>query len=231
VFRFVPEDRPFPYWFGPFSSAHGTYSGFRINRGRCGTWVESAGKSSFWELEHSEGADALSVLMMREWGGGRVLLLPNGFAVKPIQSDSERGARILIGRFDGPLVLVQQDGRRFDLSRTSLLQPGDQWPGPKGTGLECAIQSSGTLTCNWFEGSLATGRFVTKQLRGPDSALADGFRNARPGEVSGRVRVTANGAVITNRRLSDAAWSARYIGIADRTTWPDWSKWIERRAA
>ena len=228
MFLFVPEARPFPRWQGPFSPGHGTYSGFRINRGRCGTWVESAGGSSFWELDHSEGADQLSALMMREWGGGRVLLLPNGFAVKPLQTDEERAPRVLIGRFEGSIVLKDPQGNRFDLSRPGSLEPGERWPGPKATGLECAIQGNGSLTCNWYRSLTSGGGFITEQLRGPDKTLAEGFRAARPGEVSGRIRITANGAIITNRRLSDLAWNALYVGFVDRASWPDWANWIDR---
>lgn len=229
MFLFIPEGRPFPRWHGPFSPGHGTYSGFRINRGRCGTWVESAGGSNFWELEHSEGADALSSLMTREWGGGRVLLLPNGYVVKPLQTDEERSPKVLIGRFEGAVVLKDPDGNRFDLSRPGSLQPGDRWPGPKSTGLECSIQANGSLTCNWYRNTASgmTG-FMTEQLRGPDEDLAQGFRVSRPGELGGRIRITANGAIITNRRLSDSAWNALYVGSVDTDSWPDWEKWVER---
>jgi hypothetical protein len=207
------------------------YSGFRINRGRCGTWVEAAGGSSFWEIEPCEGADQLSLLMQREWGGGRVLLLPNGFAVKPLHSEDERGAIVLIGRFSGSIVLMQPDGTRFDLSRPSTLQAGDPWPGPKSTGLECALQNDGAITCNWYQTLATRSGYITEQLRGPDRVLAAGYQAARPGEVSGRIRVTANGIVITNRRLSDEGWSALYVGAVEPSSWNDWDHWIDRTQA
>ena len=226
-FIFIPEQRPLPLWQGPFSPSYGTYSGFRVNRGRLGTWVETATDSSFWMVEPSQGSEELSAFVQREWGGGRVLLLPNGFAVKPLHSE-DRSLRVLIGHFRGFIILVRPDGTRFDMGHQERMPPGSSWPGPRSTGLECAIRSNGSLTCSWFRHSRSGNEYTTKELRGPDKALAAGFRAARPGEIAGRVRITANGAVITNRRFSDAAWNALYIGTIDPESWPEWGKWIDR---
>jgi hypothetical protein len=199
-FRFEPERRPYPRWMGPFSPARGTRSGFRFHQGRLGTWVENDCDLSFWPVRDSDAAELLADVVRRQWGGGRVLLLPTGLVVKPLQGDYEVGRRVAIGRFRGSIVLQRPDGDAFDLDKPGHLQPGDPWPGPKTTGLECAIQSDGSLVCRWYHPTSLGYEVITKQLHGPDRRLASAFRGARPGNQGGRVRVTANGHVITNRQ-------------------------------
>ena len=85
-----------------------------------------------------------------EWGGGRVLFLPNGFVVKPLQADNEVGKRALIGRFQGTFVLERRSQPEFDLGSPGAIRLGDPWPGPTTTGLECALQADGSLVCTWY---------------------------------------------------------------------------------
>ena len=63
-------------------------------------------------LRIARGARDIANLVQGQWGGGRVLLLANGFVVKPLQQDIEVGQRALIGRFQGAVVLLTG---RFDL--------------------------------------------------------------------------------------------------------------------
>ena len=108
---FEVERSPFPRWWGPFSPARGTYSGFRFHQKRLGTWVENEYGKAFWALVDSPGVAALARTILQEWHGGRVLLLPNGLVIKPLQGDLEVGQRVLVGRFRGPVVLERPDGR------------------------------------------------------------------------------------------------------------------------
>lgn len=228
TFMYEPERRPYPRWMGPFSPARGTRSGFRFHRGRLGTWVQDEFKRSFWPVLDCRGTKLLTNLVRREWGGGRILLLPTGLVVKPLQGDDEVGRRVVIGRFRGPVVLQRPDGRTFNLNYPGDLQPGDPWTGPKTTGLECAIQSDGSLVCKWYHPTRLGKETITEQLHGADHTLASGFRRVRPIDVGGRVRVTANGHVITNRQTWTEEWIAFYVGRIDPTSWTNWNRWTGR---
>ncbi len=223
---FAVQRKPFPRWWGPFSPARGKYSGFRFHQRRLGTWVENEHRREFWALVDSPGARLLARTVLDEWGGGRVLLLPNGFVVKPLQRDIEVGRRVLLGRLRGPVVLERPDGGVFDLSNPGQLAPGEPWPGPKTTGLECAIQPDGSLACTWYHPTTMGRKKVRELVSGPDRLLAAGFRRARPRDTGGRVRVTANGHVITNRREWDRTWVSLYVGHVSPAVWIHREQWI-----
>jgi hypothetical protein len=226
TFSFAVERRPFPRWWGPFSPARGIYSGFRFHRRRLGTWLQNEHGLEFWPLLDSPGARSLARTVLDEWGGGRVLLLPNGLVIKPLQGDHEVGRRVLLGRFQGPVVLERADGGVFDLSKPGQIAPGAPWPGPKTTGLECAIQTDGSLACTWYHPTTMGRDEVRELLHGPDRSLATAFRSARPQHTGGRVRVTANGHVITNRQQLDGAWISLYVGRIAPDSWPHQRQWI-----
>lgn len=226
TFSFEVERKPFPRWLGPFSPARGTYSGFRFHQRRLGTWVESEQMREFWPLLESPGARSLARTVLDDWGGGRVLLLPNGFVIKPLQGDYEVGRRVLIGRFRGAVVLERPEGGVFDLSNPGQIAPGAPWPGPKTTGLECAIQPDGSLACNWYHPTKTGRDEVRALLHPPDRLLASGFRKCRPSDTGGRVRVTANGHAITNRQERDGAWVSLYVGRIHPDSWPHRKEWI-----
>lgn len=227
-FTFQPEQQPFPPWMGPFSPARGTSTGFRFYGRRLGTWVETRTGRAFWPLLDCNGSRAIANLVLSKWGGGRVLLLPNGFVVKPLPGDAEVGRRVLIGKFRGPIVLRRPDGTTFDMHSPGTLSPGDLWPGPKTTGLEYTIDRSGSLTCSWYYPTRSGQEMISRQLRGADPKLAMGFQKARLGDGGGRVRVTANGHVVTNRQERDGSWVAVYVGWIDPRSWTDWQHWITR---
>lgn len=227
-FMFDPEQRPYPRWMGPFSPARGTRSGFRFHQGRLGTWVDDGIHMSFWSLAECKGARCLADLVRGEWGGGRVLLLPTRVVVKPLQGDSEVGHRVVIGRFRGPILLERPDGSTFNLDAPGHLQPGDPWPGPHTTGLECAIQSDGSLSCQWYHPTELGREAILEELHGADRTLIDGFNRARPGDAAGRVHVAANGHVTTNRQTRTGMWMPSYVGRIDLAAWTNWNQWIER---
>jgi hypothetical protein len=181
---------------------------------------------SFWPVADGRGAREIASLVRGEWGGGRVLLLPNAMVVKPLQADVEAGHRVLIGCFEGSIVLERPDRSMFDLASPGKFRAGDRWPGPTTTGLECAMQFDGSLVCTWYHPTRLGRDEVTQVLQGPNRSLAAGFRAARPGDTGGRVRITANGHIITNRQDRHGAWESIYVGWIGPRSWTDWTTWI-----
>jgi hypothetical protein len=219
---------PFRRWLGPFSPARGTRSGFRFCHGQLGAWVESLDQRvwEFWPLVASPGVRALARLVLDNWSGGRLLLLPNGLVVKPLQRNFEVGKRVLVGQCQGSVVFDKPNGRLFDLSSPGAMMPGDLWPGPRTTGLECRIQPDGSLQCIWYHPT-PWGRIESfEQVRGPDTQLAVAFHKARRGIQGGRVSVTANGHVITNRQEWNGRWTSVYVGYIPLSLWPYRREWI-----
>lgn len=228
AFAFAALQPPFPRWMGPYSPTRGTRSGFRFHGRRFGTWVGDESGATFWPVVENNGTRSLTEIVREHWGGGRVLLLCNGFAIKPLQTDAEVGRRVVIGVFGGSIVLEPPGRTRFDLGHPGNLRPGDRWPGPTTTGLECAIQPDGSLVCGWFHPTPAGRDVVRSRLRQPDPRLAAAFRTARPEATGGRVRITANGHVITNHQESDGGWACLYVGFVARDSWQGWETWIEK---
>ena len=225
TFSFQPEQWPFPQWLGPYSPSRGTQnSGFRFHYQRLGTWVTGEDENEFWQIQDSPELRVLSQIVINNWGGGRVLFLPNGFVIKPLQ-ESDTGKRVLIGRFKGQVVLERPDGSIFNMSALGSISPGDPWPGPRTTGLECIILPNGALDCAWDQTTLYGSIQNRKQLFGPNYQLADGFRIARRGESQGRVRLTSNGHVITNRKIA-GDWLTNYVGKISTDAWPHEQNWI-----
>jgi len=210
----------------PFSPARGNKSGFRFSGGRLGTWVTDQHGMSFWPLVESNGARRLAKLVIERWGGGRVLLLPNGFVAKPLQHDIEVGRRALIGRFHGVIRLENGQGGVFDLSHPGV-PPGHLWPGPATTGLECASQQDGSLVCSWYHPTDYGKENQRATLRGRDAQLAAAFSRSRPHDSAGRVRITAHGHVTTNRQGPGTVWESVYVGHLDPTSWNGWDEWIK----
>lgn len=229
-FVFEPEWRPYQRWMGPFSPARGTRSGFRFHQGRLGTWVEEEFGRRFWPIRDCRGVRLIADLVRQEWGGGRILLLPTGLVVKPLQGDHEVGRRVVIGRFRGPIVLQRPDGRTFNLNNPGDLQPGDPWVGPKTTGLECTIRSDGSLVCEWYHPTPLGRETISEPLHGIDLNLASGFGRVRSRDGGGRVRVTASGHVITNRQTRTGEWMAFYVGRIDPASWTNWNRWIRENS-
>jgi hypothetical protein len=229
-FDFEPASTPFNSWLGPYSPARGTRAGFRFSNRQLGTWVEGSEYLDFWVFAASKGSTALATLVLRRWSGGRVLLLPNGLVIKPLQGDHEVGKRVVVGHFTGSVVVKKPTGEWFDFSNPGALEPGDDWNGPKTTGLECTLQVGGSIFCTWYTPSNDGEELHHVQLFGPDPLLASGFRAARRGETVGRVRLTANGHVITNVADQEGYWKAKYVGRIDPSRWHNEPEWFSTEA-
>ena len=225
-FSFAPAPAPLPRWWGPFSPARGTTRGFRFHDRRLGTWVEIEDGRAFWPVKRSTGLAKLEKLILDTFNGGRVLLLPNGSVVKPLQSDADRGKRVYLGAYSGDVVLEKPDGDTFSLDRPGRLKPGDRWLGPTSTGIECKIIGTGSLECTWYHPTTHGRDDETRTMTTASDDLAQGFRLARPGVQSGRVRVTAKGHVITNRQVR-GKWQCFYVGRIAIDKWPHCDEWID----
>ena len=222
-FDFTPAPQPFPRWRGPYTPSKGNRSGFRFHRGKLGTWVGDA----FWTVRRSRGVELLERVVRQRWGGGRVLLLPNGLVVKPLQEEDQRGIRQYIGLIKGDVILVTPDGDEFTLRNPAGLRPGGAWRGPRSTGLSCVLQANGSLKCEWHHPDGYGSINQTVQLTSPNAAFANTFKALR-GTPVGAVRVTANGAVITSWQ-DRGQWKCHYIGHINVSEWLHLEEWIESR--
>jgi hypothetical protein len=90
------------------------------------------------------------------------------------------------------------------------------------------MQANGSLVCSWYHPTRFGRDEVSELLRAPDRALAAGFGAARPGATGGRVRITANGFIITNRQENNGSWVSILVGRIDPGSFSDWKSWIEK---
>jgi len=221
------EKKPFRRWMGPYSPARGLQHGLRFHRGDLGVWHGSATDKTFWPVEESGAISRLTRLVMQTWGGGRLLFLPNGYIIKPLPGgDDERGKRVIVGRFSGPVVLSPDEGDDLDFTAPPAPRAGARWDAPNTVGLECVLESDGSIRCDWYHPDNYGRLETTCQLCGPSASRARSFQAARPGETSGRVHVTPNGHVTTNCQIRSGVWEARYVCFIDPTKLGDWSHWI-----
>ena len=101
-------------------------------------------------MSSCEGSIRLADLVTSTWGGGRLLFLPTRLVVKPRDGEDEAGHRDVIGRISESISFADPDGRLFDLSDLGQLKAGDVWYGPNTIGLECVLESDGSLSCRWY---------------------------------------------------------------------------------
>jgi len=225
-FTFTPESEPYLRWKGPFSPSRGKYTSLRVRGGGLKAYFDSKDESASWELEKSAGIQSLVDTVTRVWGGGRVMLLPTGHVIKPLQ-DQEVGIRKLIGRFTGPLIFRRHDGGSFDLDlETNRLAPGDLWHGIKNIGVECIIQEGGVLSCRWYHPTVYGKEEIRIELLHDSPERHIAFQKARQGDTYGRVHVLPNGAVITNHQTFLGEWEAKFVCKISPSSWGSWEHWI-----
>lgn len=222
--RFNPGGLPFPRWVGPYTPARGKKAGFKVLQGRLGAWVEEGDASSFWTIRTSPGAAQLERLVCKHWRGGGLAILPDGSIVKPDPDDG--GVRHYLGQLEGDAVLLDPDGGEFCVTSPGRLAPGQVWPGPSGIGIECVLKADGSLETTWSSPAPFGTTSVSETVVSPNAALLAGFRAARPGQSSGRVRVVPGGHVITNRQVR-GQWQCCYVGRIDVGQWLHDPNWID----
>ncbi len=227
--KFTAKPYPFPNWFGPYSPARGSQSGFRVRYGKLGTWFTSDEGQSFEAVQNTAGTRQLTNLVKKYYGNGRVLFLPCGYVVKPLQKQDERGLRVLVGQYEGGFV-ISVGKINIDFSRTdNLFSPGSAWPGPGNIGLECKIQSDGSLVTKWYQPSDFGHNEYEKEIVGENRSLISAFHKARPEDGVGRVRITINGHVITNKQVGYKCWKPFYLGRIDTSQFSGWGRWMEKK--
>jgi hypothetical protein len=230
-FFFTPAPKPFHLWLGPFVAARGRTADFRVRGEEFGAVFRSQDGERFWPAIETQGLKVMTALVKENWRGGRVLLLPDGHVVKPLQEEEERGLRVLIGRYSGAFALRMQADGQFDLGPGAAHRVGRPWGGPASVGIECVIHGDGSLRCSWWQRHSDSLFEVTRQVCGPDPSLYQGFRAARPGTDGGRVRVTVSGHVITNLKTSAGNWTSLYVGKIAPRNWTHDPSWIGAKHA
>ena len=225
-FEYVGEKPPYRRWWGPYSAATGTTYGFRVREGKFGVWHRGDAGLEFWTAPETPAVLALIHDVQRAWrGGGRLLLLPNGYIVKPLQNDGDRNIRAFIGTFRGSLVVRGPRGECLNYSDPARVQPGEEWSWPNTTGLAAVMQEDGALRCSWVHpddsGKLKTECLIT----GANAKLYAGFRLRRI-ESTGRVHIHPGGHVTQNCDIGFGNWRCRYVGRLGLGKLDDWSGWV-----
>lgn len=223
--NFIPTKSPFSYWTGPYSPARGN-SGFRVKNRQLGAWINTDEGRSFCVAQQTEGITNLIEFVSNNWQGGRLLFLPSGLIVKPLQQEKDAGTRVVVGRYEGGFKLKTDSGA-FDLTATSFT-PGAEWLGPSTIGLECTVKSDGSLVTTWQQPFDYGSEKYSEKISPANPDLISGFRKARPHDSGGRVRITVCGHVITNRETKDG-WKAFYVGRVGAGAFSNWEKWIQSR--
>jgi hypothetical protein len=205
--------KPFTRWWGPYSPRRGRM-GLSLRGGEI-TVREPASDGTGdaeWILMGGSSVDRFIRAVSAEFGGGRLLFLPSGHIVKPCNTEDETCIRMLVGTYRGSLCFEGPDGDEFDLADPCCGGSGEEWTGPNTIGLECVLKEDGCLQCEWKH---PEGLYSNACIFGPSPALASGFRKARPGDVSGRVHVTAHGHVYTKWQAGYGRWRCSYVGTVD----------------
>ncbi len=224
--NFTPYQPPFPSWLGPYSPARGTKSGFRIKSGELGAWVHSDESAQFWLVGKTSGTRQLEKLVEQHWRGGRILFLPCGYVVKPLQDEDVRGERVVIGEYEGEFVL-EGEGKSIDFSRSNRFLCGSEWLGPSSIGLECTLRMHGSLVASWYYPSDFGQESRKESIANMSTEFISIFQRVRPYSGGARVRLTIGGHVITNKE-TDEGWKAFYISRIDTSQFSNWGKYIRR---
>lgn len=161
-----------------------------------------------WVFESNSSVERFIRAVSAEYGGGRLLFLATGQVIKPCNAEDETCMRVLAGTFKGSLLFAGPDGEMFDLSEPGCDTAGEDWTGPSTIGLECVLKEDGRLTCEWKH---PEGLYSNACVYGPSPALANAFRKARPGAVSGRVHLMPHGHVVTKWQAGYGRWKCSYV--------------------
>ena len=169
--RFIPVKFPIPYWSGPYSPAAGKMTGMRVRKGYAGAWCDTIVGLKFFHFEKSNGADSLSSLVKVNFNdGGRIVILPNGYVIKPENDKVKVGYQRLIGKIKGEIT-IPQIYENFVLGPTSKFEAGSKWKGPHGGAIRCTIKDDGSIHTKWSVPNDKGASEYKKQLTGPNLTL------------------------------------------------------------
>ena len=207
--RIEVSRKPFPRWWGPYSPRRGRM-GLSLRGGQITVREPAADGSGEveWVLESNSSVERFIQAVSAEFGGGRLLFLASGQIIKPCNTEDDVCVRMLVGAFTGSLVFTGPDGETFDLSDPGCDSAGEDWTGPSTIGLECVLKEDGRLNCEWKH---PEGLGSNACVYGPNPALANAFRKARPGDVSGRVHLMPHGHVVTKWQAGYGRWKCSYV--------------------
>jgi len=234
VFEFTPNPNPHPLWHGPYSPVPGRSNGLRVRRGTAEALMRRGGYSETWAIEDSPGARALVESVYIAYGGGRLLLLPNGAVIKPTPWSNE-GERRLVGSWSGRFTLVSPSGLRLCTSDPKimvkpvgtprrLIRSGDDWPGPSSQGLRCRIDPSGALFARTWHASRWGRTEVDFPIAPGDVMRALSYRLAGGHTSGGSVRLLEGGHLVMPAHDADGG-IARYVGYVPPSQLPSISAW------
>ena len=234
VFQFTPLGFPYPLWHGPYAVVPGRSNGMRVRRGAIEAQLWRNGYCETWVIDDSPGARSLVALVQASYGGGRLLLLPNGAVIKPVPRSSE-GERRLLGHWWGSLTLVSPFGQRICTTEANVLaharsdsprsiRPGDPWPGPATTGLRCRLDPSGSLFARTWQASQWGRTEVEYPIAAANSLLSMCYRLAGGHGSGGSVRLLEGGHVVMPYHDTDGGM-ARYVGYVLPSSLPSISDW------
>lgn len=230
----MPYPAPHPKWHGPYSVVPGRSNGLRVRRGAIEAQLWRNGYAETWVIDDSLGNRSLIATVQATYGGGRLLLLPNGAVIKPVASSSE-GERRLLGHWWGTLTLVSPLGQRICTTEANLLvhprggtprslRPGDPWPGPSTTGLRCRIDPSGALYAKTWHASRWGRTEVDASVSGTSRLLFTSYLLAGGHRSGGSVRLLEGGHVVMPSHDAGGGL-ARYVGYVPPSTLPTISDW------
>ena len=236
-FTFIPSASPHPLWHGPYSPVPGRSNGLRVRRGTAEALLHRGGYSETWVIENSPGARALVESVYIAYGGGRLLLLPNGAVIKPSPWSNE-GERRLVGSWSGRFTLVSPSGLRLCTSDPKimvkpvgtprrLIRSGDDWPGPSSQGLRCRIDPSGALFARTWHASHWGRTEVDFPIAPGDVMRALSYRLAGGHTSGGSVRLLEGGHLVMPTHDADGGL-ARYVGYVPPFQLPSISVWSNR---
>ena len=219
--KFIPVKFPIPYWTGPYSPAAGVKTGTKVKFGYAGAWCDTKVGLKFRTFEKSEGADLLSKLVINEFnGGGRIVILPNGYVLKPENDDDAVGYQRLIGKIEGDIIfpLIKEN---FKLGPAIEFELGSKWEGPLGGAVKCTVGDDGAIHTSWSVPCETGAKEYHKQLTEPNIALTGQINEIKRkyGDF-GRIYYWYGGHLTTAKH-------ERYIGKVNCNSLDSKTEWFE----
>jgi len=210
--------RRFKRWKGPWKARRGKTSGSTVVGGRFRAYLQDPDVAEYWVAVQTPGIQKIQRTVVNYWTGGKVLISPGGWAIKPLASDPS--TRYVLGKVEVPLKYKTSTGETFDMGNHGV-KPGAPWPGPYA-GTECVLHSDGSLMSEVNEDDVN----YDVDVYPPSPELARAFNVARPTTSAGRVLVTEGGLVLTKREDAWGDWRSCYVGTLDLNRWVMEDSWI-----